>query len=136
MVPSERVLHITKARNEAGRGGTRRDGHQTVLTVLHFLLQVDSDTEALKLMNDSVYGLTASVWTSPTDPKSIEAFHALADDLESQSASFDLVPLASLTDLSLCDLVSQPVPYSSTVAMLLTLHLRGRESRTQAEAFR
>ena len=36
-------------------------------------------------MNDSHYGLTASVWTSPDDPKSIEAFHALADDLESKS---------------------------------------------------
>lgn len=33
-------------------------------------------------MNDSKYGLTASIWTSPTDPASIEAFHALANDLE------------------------------------------------------
>lgn len=47
--------------------------------------QVSSDAEALKLMNDSAYGLTASIWTSPTDEKSIAAFHALADDLESES---------------------------------------------------
>ncbi|KAL7411782.1 aldehyde dehydrogenase [Mrakia frigida] len=46
------------------------------------IMKVKSDAEALKLMNDSDYGLTASIWTSPDDEKSIEAFHALADELE------------------------------------------------------
>lgn len=39
--------------------------------------QVKSDEEALRLMNDSPYGLTASVWTN--DDK---AFEALTEDLD------------------------------------------------------
>lgn len=47
--------------------------------------QVSSDEEALKLMNDSAYGLTASVWTNPKNEASIEAFEKLADELEGAS---------------------------------------------------
>jgi acyl-CoA reductase-like NAD-dependent aldehyde dehydrogenase len=46
------------------------------------LSQVSSDEEALKLMNDSKYGLTASVWTDAKNPASVEAFERLADEIE------------------------------------------------------
>ena len=50
----------------------------TVTSVcLIFCSQVPSDEEAIKLMNDSVYGLTASVWT-----KDVKAFEGLVDDIE------------------------------------------------------
>ena len=39
--------------------------------------QVSSDEEAIKLMNDSPYGLTASVWTKDT-----KIFQDLVDDIE------------------------------------------------------
>lgn len=42
------------------------------------IMKVKSDDEALTLMNDSRYGLTASVWTKSTD-----AFNALVDEIES-----------------------------------------------------
>jgi acyl-CoA reductase-like NAD-dependent aldehyde dehydrogenase len=41
------------------------------------IMKVSSDEEALKLMNDSVYGLTASIWT-----KDIGAAEALGDRIE------------------------------------------------------
>ena len=47
------------------------------------LWQVSSDEEAIKLMNDSPYGLTASVWTKAgSDPASEEAFLRIVDELE------------------------------------------------------
>jgi len=46
------------------------------------IMKVESDEEALGLMNDSPYGLTASVWTSPTDPTSLAVFHHFVDELE------------------------------------------------------
>lgn len=50
----------------------------TTLQAYHkTLLQVTGDEEAVKLMNDSQYGLTASVWTS--DEK---AFEALVDKID------------------------------------------------------
>jgi acyl-CoA reductase-like NAD-dependent aldehyde dehydrogenase len=45
-------------------------------------------------MNDSPYGLTASIWTSPTDPKSLEAFRTLSEELESERFSH-VVPIDS-----------------------------------------
>ncbi|THV07262.1 aldehyde dehydrogenase [Dendrothele bispora CBS 962.96] len=46
--------------------------------------KVSSDEEALKLMNDSPYGLTASVWTNATaNHESQEAFLKFADEIES-----------------------------------------------------
>ncbi|KII84711.1 hypothetical protein PLICRDRAFT_57239 [Plicaturopsis crispa FD-325 SS-3] len=45
--------------------------------------KVSSDAEALALMNDSPYGLTASVWTNAdANPESHEAFLALVDGIE------------------------------------------------------
>ena len=45
--------------------------------------QVSSDGEAIKLMNDSPYGLTASVWTkADSNPESERAFVRIVDELE------------------------------------------------------
>jgi len=45
--------------------------------------KVASDEEAIKLMNDSPYGLTASVWTkADSNPESEQAFLRIVDDLE------------------------------------------------------
>ncbi|RDB18652.1 hypothetical protein Hypma_014768 [Hypsizygus marmoreus] len=45
--------------------------------------KVSSDTEALHLMNDSPYGLTASIWTNAHhNPESESAFLGLVDGLE------------------------------------------------------
>jgi acyl-CoA reductase-like NAD-dependent aldehyde dehydrogenase len=40
-------------------------------------MKVRSDSEAIKLMNDSQFGLTASIWT-----KDVEVGHALANEVE------------------------------------------------------
>lgn len=54
-----------------------------VLILKAFIRQVSSDEEALKLMNDSPYGLTASVWTNAEkNPDSQEAFLNLIDELQ------------------------------------------------------
>ncbi len=45
--------------------------------------KVASDEEAIKLMNDSPYGLTASVWTNAAvNPDSEEAFLKFVDEIE------------------------------------------------------
>ncbi|KAG9024037.1 hypothetical protein FRB95_012146, partial [Tulasnella sp. JGI-2019a] len=49
------------------------------------IMKVSSDDEALRLMNDSPYGLTASIWTNTSSNASKEsekAFQELADKLE------------------------------------------------------
>jgi len=46
------------------------------------IMKVENDEEAITLMNDSPYGLTASIWTSPTDPASLTAFNTFVDELE------------------------------------------------------
>jgi len=45
--------------------------------------KVSSDGEAIRLMNDSPYGLTASVWTkADLNPESEQAFLRIVDELE------------------------------------------------------
>lgn len=44
--------------------------------------KVENDEEALQLMNDSEYGLTASVWTQPTEAN-LAVFDQFVEDLES-----------------------------------------------------
>ena len=47
------------------------------------IMKVSNDEEALKLMNDSPYGLTASIWTNASDNAESEAaFQHLAGELE------------------------------------------------------
>jgi acyl-CoA reductase-like NAD-dependent aldehyde dehydrogenase len=46
------------------------------------IMKVSSDAEAVKLMNDSPYGLTASVWTDAAAADSHDAFLAIVDQLE------------------------------------------------------
>lgn len=46
------------------------------------IMKVDSDEEALALMNDSPYGLTASVWTNAEDPASMSVFNDFVEELE------------------------------------------------------
>jgi len=46
------------------------------------IMKVESDDEALALMNDSPYGLTASIWTNAADPASVAVFNSFVDDLE------------------------------------------------------
>ncbi|KAG5643913.1 hypothetical protein DXG03_009485 [Asterophora parasitica] len=46
-------------------------------------MKVASDAAALALMNDSPYGLTASIWTDAQHhPASEQAFHQLEEKLE------------------------------------------------------
>lgn len=42
-------------------------------------------------MNDSKYGLTASVWTDAKNPASVEAFERLADDIEGAFAQREML---------------------------------------------
>ena len=60
--------------------------------------QVDSDEEAVQLMNDSDLGLTASVWT-----KDEEAFKALSESLE-----------AGTIFQNGCDYLDPHLPWSGT----------------------
>jgi acyl-CoA reductase-like NAD-dependent aldehyde dehydrogenase len=45
--------------------------------------KVSSDEEAVRLMNDSVYGLTASIWTDAAlNPQSEEAFLNMMNEID------------------------------------------------------
>ena len=47
------------------------------------IMSVSSDDEAIKLMNDSPYGLTASVWTdASSNPESEAAFMRFVEEVE------------------------------------------------------
>ncbi|KZO97238.1 succinate semialdehyde dehydrogenase [Calocera viscosa TUFC12733] len=46
------------------------------------IMSVSSDAEALELMNDSPYGLTASIWTDLSSPAGQAAFDGFVEDLE------------------------------------------------------
>jgi acyl-CoA reductase-like NAD-dependent aldehyde dehydrogenase len=60
--------------------------------------KVSSDEEAVKLMNDSPYGLTASVWTNAADNLESEvAFLKLANELETGTVFLNRHFLISLS---------------------------------------
>lgn len=81
---------------EGAKEGTTLVGPQVITNVDHTMgimteetfgpvaaiMKVESDEEALALMNDSKYGLTASVWTNPDDAASIAVFNNFVEDLE------------------------------------------------------
>ena len=46
------------------------------------IMSVSSDSEALTLMNDSPYGLTASVWTDANNEESRTAFEVFVEELQ------------------------------------------------------
>jgi acyl-CoA reductase-like NAD-dependent aldehyde dehydrogenase len=85
------TAHIDRSRFPADRQGTPYLMPQVLTEVDHSMsvmmeesfgpvvgiMKVSSDEEALTLMNDSPYGLTASIWT-----KDIEAAEALGDRIE------------------------------------------------------
>ena len=55
---------------------------ETIKTRWRLCIKVSSDEEAIELMNDSPYGLTASVWTDAQNPESEKAFMRFVDELE------------------------------------------------------
>jgi acyl-CoA reductase-like NAD-dependent aldehyde dehydrogenase len=59
--------------------GVMKVCHVSPLTFSILTNQVSSDAEAIKLMNDTPFGLTASIWT---DPASLEVFEQLSDELD------------------------------------------------------
>ncbi|WGD29899.1 aldehyde dehydrogenase family protein [Ancylobacter sp. WKF20] len=85
------TAHIDPARFPANRAGTPYlapqvltgvDHSMSVMTQESFgpvvgIMKVADDAEALTLMNDSVYGLTASIWTAD-----VEAAEALGNEIE------------------------------------------------------
>lgn len=67
------------------------------------VMKVKNDAEAIKLMNDSQFGLTASIWT-----KDVNKGHELADDVE-----------AGTVFVNRCD---YPAPVCSSIATVMALH--------------
>jgi acyl-CoA reductase-like NAD-dependent aldehyde dehydrogenase len=63
---------------------------------------VSSDEEAVKLMNDSPYGLTASIWTNAAkNPDSESAFLKLTEDIA-----------AGTVFLNRCDYLDPALPWT------------------------
>jgi acyl-CoA reductase-like NAD-dependent aldehyde dehydrogenase len=85
---------------------------------------VESDTEAIARMNDSPYGLTASIWT-----RNVEAARAIGAQLE-----------AGTIFLNRCDYLDPELPWSgwkdSGVGITLSRHGFDRMVRTRAYHFR
>lgn len=67
------------------------------------VMKVKNDAEAIKLMNDSQFGLTASIWT-----KDVNKGHELADDVE-----------AGTVFVNRCD---YPAPVSRFIATVIGMH--------------
>lgn len=89
--------------------------------------KVTSDEEAIKLMNDSPYGLTASVWTDAAEnPESEEAFVKIVDALATGTVF-----------LNRCVFHWKRVEYflsrTTSGAITWTLRFPGPVSRTVAE---
>lgn len=91
--------------------------------------QVSSDSEAVELMNDSPYGLTASIWTSP---QSQLIFNELASEIDTGTVFFNkyVSPLCRFYPSScLCGLPG----WELGVTLLIRL-LHGPGSKTAAVA--
>ncbi|CAK9780676.1 unnamed protein product [Cutaneotrichosporon oleaginosum] len=90
------TLLVGEAEFAGAKEGTTLVGPQVLTNVDHSMevmteetfgpvaaiMKVESDEEALALMNDSKYGLTASVWTNPDDAASIAVFNNFVEELE------------------------------------------------------
>ncbi|EIW71657.1 hypothetical protein TREMEDRAFT_27179 [Tremella mesenterica DSM 1558] len=108
-------LVLDESHFSAAKEGTTLVGPQVLINVDHSMeimmeetfgpvvgiMKVESDEEALGLMNDSPYGLTASIWTSPTDPTSLSAFQQLSEELE-----------CGTVYLNRCDALDPALPWS------------------------
>ena len=85
---------------------------------------VDGDEQAIERMNDSRYGLTASIWT-----RDVDSAHRLASRIE-----------AGTVFLNRCDYVDPYLPWAgwkdSGVGMTLSRHGLLRLTRTRARHFR
>jgi acyl-CoA reductase-like NAD-dependent aldehyde dehydrogenase len=89
-------LELAESEFPGAKEGTTLVGPQVLTNVDHSMdvmaeetfgpvigiMKVESDDEALALMNDSPYGLTASVWTNASDAASINVFNSFVEDLE------------------------------------------------------
>lgn len=63
---------------------------------------VSSDEEAIDLMNDSPYGLTASIWTDVArNPQSEEAFMKMVDEVGTGTVFLNRYAFSLLSFLSL-----------------------------------
>lgn len=85
------------------------------------IMKVKSDEEALKLMNDSAYGLTASLWTSD-----VEAAEKIGQDIDTGTVF-----------LNRCDYLDPGLPWTGVkdTGRGATLSIVGFEHLTRAKSF-
>lgn len=83
--------------------------------------QVSSDAEAIDLMNDSPYGLTASIWTKL---ESQDVFNKIASEIETGTVFLNKFVPRSNVSIPLC------TAHTCTDVIQLTQPSRGLASRT------
>lgn len=86
------------------------------------IMKVSGDQEAVRLMNDSQFGLTATIWT-----KDVDAGHHLADDVDAGTVFVNRADYPSpVSSTPLCIAVSaqsQHYPYPRRYIILPSIHL-------------